>query len=660
MKEEQNVNTIPTEDVEILDDNTESANINTNQINPSIKEEETVQHTNPIPTQEESNIVDSNIVSQSLENKEASSMMEQNLPIENQVLDNNTVPNIETLQEASPISDVAIESSEVINSPDLGVSTATEVLDNNSNIDTSTMPLESTEVAPFDNNPMVNSQQTTTENLDVTSTIPSSIPNNSTPVSQKTTEISDIASSSTIEENLKKNKKLLIALLCESVVLILVATAVVIVATKNSKKIIAASITEISTNIEDKFTMNNDLELGNTFTYNGNLILNIQSDLLTNYASSDPEYAGYLTIINNLNRSNNSIVLKQDASNEKFLVGLNSKYNDGATLIHAKGYLQNNTMYYFVDGLLDTYINGGENNYFQYLKDNEQNQENIKYIYDVAITSLKNNLKDEYFTKEKVTTKIGNEDIKLTKISLNITDKVLKELATNILNDLKKDKKANEILSGYNKDFKDAKIRDEQILSDDEYITYSVYVGGLKSDIKKYELEIVQHGDIYLGAENDKYVISYEKGEVGKLTLYVNDEWIGYANITQENDITSISMMDSKDRKISTITIAKNDNNYKINANIDYMGYTLYYEMDTEINNIIKGESYNQNATMNIRVDYDNSNIVNATITLNGRVEKGALIAEDVSTAVKQETVDSDKLLDFLSKIYTTLATPMS
>src|SRR5699024_1895798 len=97
------------------------------------------------------------------------------------------------------------------------------------------------------------------------------------------------------------------------------------------------------------------------------------------------------------------------------------------------------------------------------------------------------------------------------KITITLTENDIVELSNNILEELKKDTKANQIMTGYDKEFSKAKVTKEDI-SGLGTITINIYIDKLIGQIKKYEI-----------TNNNDSIIFYE-GETQVLEIWSDNK----------------------------------------------------------------------------------------------------------------------------------------
>lgn len=465
-------------------------------------------------------------------------------------------------------------------------------------------------------------------------------------------EEAKVVENTTNTNNTKKqiSKKTIIVI---AIAVILIGIGLWIYYFQSNKRIIAKGIDNISTTITDKLLMNREnLDIGNDYTLNGDLTFNLESDYLKNIATQYPEYQTYSTLITNLSKTKNKITFVQDKTNKKLLMSLDSKYN-ASDLINVKYLIENNTEYYYIKVFMDSYINNGTSNYFEALDNDTTLSENLEYVYNLALSSFEKNLKDDYFTRENVKQTIDSKEKSYQKIILTMNNNNLKEIATNILKDLKADQKANKILTSIDEDFKKAKVSDsEKILEDNEKMEFSVYADNFTYIIKKYDFKVTEG--------EDSYLLTYEVGDTSKLMMYSNNELQGLLNITTNKDDININILDKDSKNIGKITITKSENNYKIAGELTAEDTKVVVSLDTKISNIKKNTSYEDDTTIKASITSSGMSLGNININLKSKIKKGANIKEDTSNVTLASDVTQEKSEALMNSLMTSLTTLMS
>ena len=332
------------------------------------------------------------------------------------------------------------------------------------------------------------------------------------------------------------NKKKTIAIIVIIIAVgLLVAGGILVYQNYSNKNRIVTSFNELKADLEKVIPLNNENSnapikqtVTGTTTFNINPLLGNSSD-------------GSDIIINNLNSSSFNYQYRLDTEAKKM-------YLDGSLVLNAAEtlginfYQNENISYIFLRNIFDKYIMINDNDIFSYLEENQKAIDDINYIYDKVIESLGNN--------------ITNDDIKVStennekKISLELNEKRLNEISKNIINDLKKDNKAKEIL-GENIDSLNTS-NDSNDSDSKSYLAYNIYLN--KNDIKTYEF--------VLNDSENNYSITYNKEE-NSFSIKENDKETFKGAISTKDNTTTITLT-SDNTNIGTITISENN----INANI--------------------------------------------------------------------------------------------
>ena len=332
------------------------------------------------------------------------------------------------------------------------------------------------------------------------------------------------------------NKKKTIAIIVIIIAVgLLVAGGILVYQNYSNKNRIVTSFNELKADLEKVIPLNN--ENSNTpikQTVTGTTTFNI-NPLLGN--SSD----GSDIIINNLNSSSFNYQYRLDTEAKKmYLEG--SLVQNAAETLGINFYQNENISYIFLRNIFDKYIMINDNDIFTYLEENQKAIDDINYIYDKVIESLGNNITSDDI---KVSTE-NNEK----KISLELDEKRLNEISNNIINDLKNDNRAKEIL-GENIDNLDTS-NDSNNSDSKSYLAYNIYLN--KNDIATYEF--------VLNDSENNYSIAYNKKE-NSFSIKENDKETFKGVISTKDNATTITLT-SDNTNIGTITISENN----ISANI--------------------------------------------------------------------------------------------
>ena len=332
------------------------------------------------------------------------------------------------------------------------------------------------------------------------------------------------------------NKKKTIAIIVIIIAVgLLVAGGILVYQNYSNKNRIVTSFNELKADLEKVIPLNNENSnapikqtVTGTTTFNINPLLGNSSD-------------GSDIIINNLNSSSFNYQYRLDTEAKKmYLEG--SLVQNAAETLGINFYQNENISYIFLRNIFDKYIMINDNDIFTYLEENQKAIDDINYIYDKVIESLGNNITSDDI---KVSTE-NNEK----KISLELDEKRLNEISNNIINDLKNDNRAKEIL-GENIDNLDTS-NDSNNSDSKSYLAYNIYLN--KNDIATYEF--------VLNDSENNYSIAYNKKE-NSFSIKENDKETFKGVISTKDNATTITLT-SDNTNIGTITISENN----ISANI--------------------------------------------------------------------------------------------
>ena len=271
--------------------------------------------------------------------------------------------------------------------------------------------------------------------------------------------------------------------------------------------------------------------------------------------------------------------------------------------------VDNSTEYYFINGILKNYVNNGTCNYFEALTENNTTRSNIDYLYDFIFKSLQNNLKDEYFKSYDVVTSIRSKDTNVHQISIKFDNKITRDILNGILKDLKEDKKANNILSNVDKNFKKYKVKSKNnIFKKDESYILNIYTTKVLNKPLKYEL--VHMGDSY----NESYIIEKNNNIINY--YYLEDNNIMYtANITIFDNNINGKIYNSSTEEIGGFILEKDGNNLSFDYNFDNSDEKINLKYISKYDNVKNKVSYINTKSLNINY------LVNKEVKLSGNIE---------------------------------------
>ena len=399
----------------------------------------------------------------------------------------------------------------------------------------------------------------------------------------------------------------------------------------NNKRIFASAVDEISNELGsamDFFSVSENNQESYTSTEQ------MKFDIVVNEQLLRPEY---VTVLENISNVDTTIITSYDADNEQSLLTLNSNLN-GTELLNMKYLIQDNKQYLFIQDVLANYIELGEMD-----SNVEITTDEISYLYDTILNSFKNNLRDEYFTttNNQIIT-IDGKKARTKKITLSLTDKIVNDIAKNILSDLQQDDRATEILTRFYSDFSNYKMSDTTSDSD-YYPEINVYVDSFTFEERMVEFVIE---DDYDSIKMQYYL------ENNLLSIAMNDQVISMTFDRSKENTLTINIMDENNTSIGKIKMVKNGANYNVTGDLttEELVMSLNYQ----------GTNDQSNLALNMMFYSEDVNVMNFNLTSTGVIEEGAVINEDTTGAVPYDSLDStfsDNLNQKLTQILVILMT---
>ena len=439
------------------------------------------------------------------------------------------------------------------------------------------------------------------------------------------------------EETKKKSKKPIIILVILGI-LLLVGGGVLTYLT-SPKYITTSVIKEMSKNVTNLINQEDKTGLEENFKTTGTIKFDLQSDYFQSLSTMDPTYASIANLLKNLTNTENNITIVQDKKNKNLFVNYDSKLS-GQPLINTKYLVNNATEYYYIDGITNSYINNGNNNYFESLNSSTTTIDNTKYMIEKIQESLSNNIKEEYLSESY------QDQYKV--ITMTLTEDNFVELANNILKDLKNDTKANQIMTSLNKDFSKKTITKKDV-SGMKTIKFNIYVNKLLPRVMKYELKTDDKNSIIYSKENNQNVVEIHEGE--SLTKL---------EITTQDEKTEVKITDDKNNDLGSISISKTDTNYDVIAKIITEDMNIDIGYNYQMTNLKKSTSYDSTATISLNIAAKQTTILDGTVTMKMHSTNDTTITEDVSNSALASTLTSNQQELMNQKITTVLTQLMS
>ena len=416
-----------------------------------------------------------------------------------------------------------------------------------------------------------------------------------------------------------KKKKIIVTIVIIVAIGLLLAGGILVYQNYSNKNRIVTSFNELKTALTE--TLNLDENTTNTKitqTVTGSTRFNINPMLGNSEDGTD-------VVIGNLNNSTFNYEYRLDTESKRM-------YMDGSLLLNATEllginfYQAEDISYVFLRNIFDKYIVIENSDIFTYLEESNQAVEDVNYIYDKIIESLGNNI-----TTDDI--KVTNQDGK-KKISLELNEERLNDISKNIVNDLKKDDKAKEIL-GNSLDELDTTTSSSSS-DNNSYLYYSIYLE--KDDIVTYEFG--------LNDSDGNYSIEFNNGSEKSFVIKEGNTESLKAVIEESNGTTTINLS-SDNTSIGTVSI--NDNNISLSIGDASTGVLVNANLTSSTeNNVIT-------TTFNMAISSYGSNIDVLTVTDTKTVTDGVA---DFSNINPTNNIDINSLTETdITTIQTNLMT---
>ena len=281
--------------------------------------------------------------------------------------------------------------------------------------------------------------------------------------------------------------------------------------------------------------------------------------------------------------------------------------------IELEALMKDNKLYFNLKNLIDKY----------YYTDYEftsllsaTSGEDAEYVLNILKDVIIDKVTSDYFKSEKTTITVNGKEEKVEKISLEVTDKLLIDILTTIIDELKSDEKAMNILVEYNKmekeeiieQFDTTKEMFKNSSSDQKYI-YNMYVKGNSKVLKN---------EFIFGTTTIEY------------TTYDNIDEIKFIDGSIEQLVLTLKHEDNKTiingHILNQITVSGDyiDNKLNLNVNIGTMVGKLNI---VTVENISTDKSeFNFNGTVSITES--NTELLELNINSKNTIQKETAIDE--------------------------------
>ena len=414
------------------------------------------------------------------------------------------------------------------------------------------------------------------------------------------------------------NRRIVEILIFISILVILLGTYLLYLS--NSKRIFLQSVnnlTESFKNIEEFEPEFRDYEIISDLTINTTGKIDLEK-------YENRYYKVLSNIINNYNDTIANIAYTSNKTNKELYIDYQTNINK-KDLISGKYLIKDNTEYYQVSNITNNYINNGNNTYFESFRSNTKESDNLIYVKNKFNKLFIKNINDDYFTRKTTSN---------TKITLTLDNKRINKIYKETIKDLKQDKKANEIITGYDRDFFKKKINDVEYLDKDKKLYITIYTDNITYSTKKYEV---------------KYKSQKLTNENNKFKLYKNNKLKFSGDITNKEKRLSVNIYNKNNTKIGSLSISRKKNKKKLVFNIKDRGLKNSIVINTSKRKVNKKE-YKQNISINIAGEKDNEGVYSIILNLNNKIIPAKKIRVDVSESELASSLEDAKKKEIINK----------
>ncbi|MDD4607626.1 MAG: hypothetical protein PHD10_00625 [Bacilli bacterium] len=447
----------------------------------------------------------------------------------------------------------------------------------------------------------------------------------------------------------KKNKKGLFITLIIALILVVGVTGVFVMFTmkKKSDNAFLLSINTLKTEmfriVEPVSSLPKDFM--DKYSLDGKMNINIAYDEYSVEGELGELEKSIIKIINKIDFNYSS---KVDIENKKVFYQFRPTI-DNEDVLNLKFYNTDKSNYVFLGKLYDKYIQ---------LEDSEFNvaeiidystlQEDSNKIYDEVLDSLKKNLKDEYFTKENATIKIGNESKKVIKSTLVLDEKNTSELLASIIKSLETNEETKKIITKYIPDFFEEEIEIVENIEGGPVLYFSTYMNKLTGKQYQYEINFKdEYEDInitYILTEVKELIISstekYFEEEVNTYKFLINSD----------NKKTTIEMKDIDNKTIMTLNLTEEKVTYTQKGKVD--DQDIEFNFTYESKEVKKNEEYQMLMNGLLKVSGNNKDLLTLNIKADHQLKKNTTINETVTNSIKISDMTEDDFNQILSELF--------
>ena len=397
-----------------------------------------------------------------------------------------------------------------------------------------------------------------------------------------------------------------------------------------SSHIVGSIIDEIESSTSYYLYPEEDVFIGDDFTIDGNIQLDLDTEYYKNKANNDEEAKKTYHWIRNLDQLEDHFLIKQKASTQEAFLEFEAKIKED-NLVHQKVLIQNATEYYFIKDIVKNYINNGNCNYFESINEETTTIDNLDYLYSFFFDSLKKSLKDEYFDGYERVEKIQGNEQRVYMISIKLDDKMIHSILEDILKSFQENERAKKILGNIYPDYQKWKIEKEKTFLDKgESYTISIYTSRLFYKPLKYEV-------VHLFGEEKESFFFEGDTEKGEAYYIKNDQLKNQFVFEKKENSYQLDIQDAFGKSIGEARVEKDKWNRTFTYAFENDNKKYDFIYSSKYSDVKKKKGFKNTKKMSFKFVEDKVNHFSGDIVLQMNAENIVKIDEDVSTA----TLDS-------------------
>lgn len=427
----------------------------------------------------------------------------------------------------------------------------------------------------------------------------------------------------------KKNKFPILVFLLSIIMLLLGFYYECVASPSRILKKVLVNITSNITDVMDMFEFDTKMPQSNTKTLTIKVSSNTnkyKSKLDLQKYNKKLSDINYQNLTKNLNDTNTIVKIVTDAKNKKRLLTVDS-FLGNTKLLNTKSLIENATEYHYDPTITSSYINLGNNTYFESVNDNTNTYDNLKYLHEYIVQELATNLIDKI--------KVENEK-DYNKININLNSKDLNNILDTVIDNLTKDSKASTIITSYKKYFIIDK-KELRISLKNVNIEFSIYTEKYTYNIKKYAIHITD--------KKRNIDISYqpENKQTGSGSIEIDNNQYKF-EYKKANKTKEVILYDNANRKIGEISLEKTNTGVLFDSNTLINDNELNINYIYNILNLKKKKSYDEEQQLIIRHSSKEQEILNLDLVINTKVDaKSRILENNKDTIIKSSLTEQEQ-----------------